>query len=162
MALALALACGCAGRVDPNVVLPERGGRGKQTSRDLSGPRDRGDIEIVLGAVTSAVAATLIVLGSFSARQASTLRGICRPDVIVEIPDSRCVDPTGFDPVVAATVSSALAFTFAVPIAVGGGFLLGKGVRMRRAYREQAAAKLSLRPWVDGSRGAGLGLSLRF
>ena len=59
-------------------------------------------------------------------------------------------------------MSSALAFTFAVPIAVGGGFLLGKGVRMRRAWqREQAASKLSLRPWAD-PRGAGLGLSLRF
>jgi hypothetical protein len=162
VALALALATGCAARTDPNVVLPERRGRGTPTSRDLSAPRDRGDIEIALGVVTSAVAATLIVLGSFSARQASTLKSICRGDVSTAIEDPRCVDPTGFDPVVAATVSSALSFTFAVPIAVGGGFLLGKGVRMRRAWqREQTAGKLSLRPWTD-PRGAGLGLALRF
>jgi len=164
VALALALATGCAGRADPNVVLPERVGRGKSSAQN-PGPSDRGDIEIVLGAVTTAVAATLLVLGSFGARQAATLRDICRgrQDFITELPDSRCVDPTGFDPVVAATVSSALAFTFAVPIAVGGGFLLRKGVRMRRAYhREQGAARLSLRPWIEGQRGAGLGLSLRF
>ena len=164
VALVLALATACAGRAEPNVVLPERVGRGTSTSRDLSQPRDRGDIEIALGAVTTAVAATLVVLGSVSAYQAATLRGICgSQDYIDELTDPRCIDPTGFDPVVAATVSSALAFTFAVPIAVGGGFLLRKGVRMRRAYqREQAATKLSFRPWLEGQRGAGLALSLRF
>jgi len=161
--LALALATACAGRAEPNVVLPERVGRGTSTSRDLSHGRDRGDIEIALGAVTTAVATTLVVLGSYGAYQASTLRGICSGDIIRDLPDPRCVDPTGFDPVVAATVSSALAFTFAVPIAVGGGFLLRKGVRMRRAYqREQAATKLSFRPWLEGQRGAGLAFSLRF
>ena len=164
LALALALASGCAGHTDPNVVLPERLSRSKASGPD-PGPPDRGDIEITLGVVTTAVAAMLVVLGSFSARQAATLRDICRgpQDYIGELPDPRCVDPTGFDPFVGATVSSALAFTFAVPIAVGGGFLLRKGVRMRQAFRnEQSAAKLSLRPWLEGQRGAGLGLSLRF
>lgn len=164
LALALALDFGCAGRADPNVVLPERPGRGKARAPD-PGPTDRGGLEIALGAVTTAVAATLVVLGSFGAREAATLRDICRgpPDFISQLPDPRCMDPTGFDPFVAATVSSALAFTFAVPIAVGGGFLLRKGVRMRRAFRrEQGAANLSLRPWLEGQRGAGLGLSLRF
>ena len=168
LALALALHSGCAGRADPNVVLPERISRSNASTPD-PGPPDRGDIEIALGVVTTAVAATLVVLGGLSARQAATLRDICRgsPAYISEMPDPRCFDSTGFDPFVAATVSSALAFTFAVPIAVGGGFLLRKGVRMRQVFRsefrsEQGAAKLSLRPWLEGQRGAGLGLSLRF
>ncbi len=161
-----ALAAGCAGRGGGNVVLPEK--RGPSTSREALKGRDRGDVEISLGAVTTAVAVTLIVLGSFSARHAAYVRQRCgSPDAISELPtpeyEATCTDPTGFDPFVAATVSSALAFAIAVPIAVGSGFLLRKGVGMRRDFfaKKRADGKLTLRPWLDG-RGAGLGVSLRF
>lgn len=166
VAISVAPQVGCARRSDGNVVLPERGGASTAAAKG----RDRGDIEIALGAVTGAVAATLIVLGSFSARRAGYLRERCGPPgIIVELPDpeyqAECVDPLGFDPAVTAKVSSALAFVIAVPIAVGSGFLLRKGVRMRRDFfkvKAQEAGRLSLQPWLDGRRGAGLGVSLRF
>ena len=155
---------GCARRSDPYVVVPERSGGPAAAAKG----RDRGDVEIGLGAVTGAVAVTLMVLGGFAARRAGYLRERCGPpSIIVEVPDPQyeadCVDPTGFDPVVAASVSSALAFVIAVPIAVGSGFLVRKGVGMRRAFfKAQAQGGLSLRPWIEGGRAAGLGLSLRF
>lgn len=172
------LIVGCARRTPPGVVLPDT--RGAGTSRDVSPPgSDRGDIEIALGVVTTAVATTLVVLGAVSAAKAAYIRGYCsaEPDVITEIPspeyESTCVDPLGFDPFRTATVSAALSFAFAVPIAAGGGVLLRKGVKMRRAFMQQRALEkrqLSLRPWfggppggpLAGARGAGLSLSLRF
>lgn len=176
--IACLIAGGCARRTPPGVVLPET--RGAKTSRDVSPTgRDRGDIEIGLGTVTTAVAVTLVVLGAVSAARASYIRGYCSDDTgpVTEIPspeyESTCMDPLGFDPFKTATVSAALSFAFAVPIAAGGGVLLRKGVKMRRAYMQQQAIeqrKLSLRPWFGGppgspfagSRGAGLSFSLRF
>ena len=161
------LIVGCARRTPPGVILPDT--RGAGTSRDVSPPgSDRGDIEIALG-----------VLGAVSAAKAAYIRGYCsaEPDVITTIPspeyESTCVDPLGFDPFRTATVSAALSFAFAVPIAAGGGVLLRKGVKMRRAFMQQRALEkrqLSLRPWfggppgspLGGARGAGLSLSLRF
>lgn len=162
---------GCAGRTPPGVILPDS--RGARTSRDVSPTgRDRGDIEIALGAVTTAVAATLVVLGAVSAAKAAYIRGYCSDDsgVITELPvperEATCTDPLGFDPFKTATVSAVLSFAFAVPIAAGGGVLLRKGVKMRRAYmqmQQNERRQLSLRPWLGGPRGgAGLSLSLRF
>ncbi len=161
------LTLGCAGRTPPGVILP--GSRG--SSPPPTG-RDRGDIELGLGVVTSAVAATLVVLGAVSAAKAAYIRSYCsaNPGVIIEIQppeyQATCVDPLGFDPFRTATVSAALSFVFAVPIAAGGGMLLRKGVKMRRAYMQlQAieARQMALRPWFGGLRGgAGLSFSLRF
>lgn len=153
-----ALAVGCARRTDPSVVLP---GRGAPTPGDVSrAGRDRGDVEIALGAVTIAVATTLVVLGSVSVARALALRSTCAAETAIEPPE--CEDPLGLSPVTGGLVSGGLALAFAVPIAAGGGVLLRKGVRMRREFmRRQGPKNLSLRPWLDG-RGAGLGLGFQF
>ncbi len=166
---ALVTALGCTPRQRPGVVLPEP--RGAATSRDLSRKgQDRGDIEIALGSVVTAVATTLVVLGSIGVQRTVALRAYCdrQPEFIAEQPDPRhqaaCSDPLGLDPVRSAGISSGLALAFAIPIAVGGGFLLRKGVRMRKDYKARQAVQrdMSLRPWLDGQRAGGLGLSLRF
>jgi hypothetical protein len=167
---ALSLACACAGARTrgPEVVVPSRG-RGAPPPRDLSrGGTDRGDIEIALGAVTTAVAATLVVLGSLGARRTAQLREYCaQPPILttIEVYRAACEDLSGVDPVTASTVSTVLSFTFAVPIAVGGAFLLRKGVRIRRDHRKATLAvpkDMSLRPWVEPGRGAGVGLGFSF
>lgn len=155
-----ALAVGCARRTDPSVVLP---GRGAPTPGDVSrAGRDRGDVEIALGAVTIAVATTLVVLGSVGLYRALALRSTCAAESAIEPPE--CVDPLGLNPVTGGLVSGSLALAFAVPIAAGGGVLLRKGVRMRREFmRRQGPKSLSLRPWIDGRHGgAGLGLGFQF
>lgn len=164
---------GCARRTPPGVVLPERGEQATPTGRD------RGDIEIALGAVTTAVATTLVVLGAVAAAKAAHIRSYCADDgtgPITEFPsperEATCTDPLGLDPFKTAAVSAGLSFAFAVPIAAGGGVLLRKGVKMRRAYMQlQKLEKhqVLLRPWFGGppgggarGGGAGLSLSLRF
>lgn len=159
---------GCSRRAPPGVILPEP--RGKETPRELSrAGQNRGDLELGLGAVVTAVSATLVVLGSFGAKKAADLRAYCGSPALptfIDDPDrtAACTDPLGFNPVRAAAISSALAFAFAIPIAVGGGFLLRNGVRLRKDFKASKAVQrdMSLRPWVDGRRGAGLGFSLRF
>lgn len=168
LALAVALApVACARRAPPGVVLPEP--RGARTPGDLSTKgRDRGDIEIGLGAVTTAVATTLVILGAVGIKRTLDLRGYCtaeRPPTFVPDPvrEASCTSPLGFDPVRGGFISSGLAFAFALPIAVGGAFLLKKGVGMRKDYKQREAVRksMSLRPWLNG-QGAGLGLALRF
>ena len=159
---------GCARRTPPGVVLPGR----VETAADRSLGRDRGDIEIALGAVTTAVAATLVVLGAVAAYKAAYVRSYCSANnwPPTELPnperEETCTDPLGMDPFATATASSALSFALAVPIAAAGGVLLRKGVKMRRAYMQQQAIEkhqLSVRPWLGGVRaGAGLSLSIRF
>lgn len=158
----LAAAVGCGGRQVPGVVLPERAGKVPPKGQD------RGDIEIALGAVTAGVAATLVGLGVHSAWRSAVLRDYCarEPDSITEIetPDpvyqSYCADIIGLDPARASAISSGLAFAFAVPVAVAGGFLLRKGVRMRKEYKRVHGA--ALRPWAPGMRGVGLTFGFAF
>lgn len=129
--------------------------------------KDRGDIEIALGGVTAAVSATLVGLGVYSAWRAATIREYCMEDPVIiefEMPDpakeSVCNDLTQRDPVRSSAVSSALSFAFAVPIAVGSGFLLRKGLRMRREYKRVQG--LSIGPWAPGWRGAGVSVGFAF
>jgi hypothetical protein len=157
----LAAAVGCGGRQVPGVVLPERATPVKPRGQD------RGDIEIVLGAVTAAVSATLVGLGIYSARRSVVLREYCAqepelgaidmPDVVYE---SLCNEIVGADPARSSAISSGLAFAFAVPVAVSSGFLLRKGVRMRREYKRVHG--VALRPWAPGGRGAGLTFGFAF
>lgn len=161
------LPLGCAGRQDPGVVLPTA--RGAKPAADRSrGEGDRGDIEIALGAVTTGVAATLVVLGSFSFYRGQQLQRYCSDVAFIDAGQaSSCTDVLGFDPVRGARISGGLALALAVPIAVGGGLLLRKGVRIRRDWQRQrrGPAGLSLRPWMTGIMGqqaAGLDLGFRF
>lgn len=157
----LAAAVGCGGRQVPGVVMPERATRARPTGQD------RGDIEIVLGAVTAAVSATLVGLGIYNARRSVVLREYCMqeptldalemPDVVY---DSLCNEIVGADPARSSAISSGLAFGFAVPVALSSGFLLRKGVRMRREYKRVHG--VALRPWSPGGRGAGLTFGFSF
>lgn len=157
----LAAAIGCGGRQVPGVVLPERAAPTKPKGND------RGDIEIALGTVTAAVAATLVGLGIYSAWRAVGLRAYCMetpstttfdmPDPVYE---SVCGDLIGGDAARASAISSGLSFVFAVPVAVGSGFLLRKGIRMRREYKRVNG--VSLQPWAPGGRGVGVTLGVSF
>src|SRR5690606_10888764 len=89
----------------------------------------RGEVELGLGAITVAVAGALVGVGSYEAWRGARLRNDCRgPDALAGADYSAfCTTPLGGDPFVAAVVSSALSFAFAVPIAAGGGLLLRRG-----------------------------------
>jgi hypothetical protein len=107
----------------------------------------------------------LVGVGSYEAWHAGWLRSYCsQPPAIDDTSrEATCVGPLGGDPAVTATVSSVLSLTFAVPIAVGGALLLRRGVKLRRAWlKEQAAGKMSVRPWSNGQHGAGLSFGLAF
>jgi hypothetical protein len=152
---------GCGGRAVPGVITPER------PTRAAPQGKDRGDIEIALGSVTTGVAATLVGLGAYAAWRSVKIREYCDapPDYIDEAPDdglydSVCSDLTGADPARAMAISSGLSFAFAVPIAVGGAFLLRKGVRMRKAWKRVQG--LSLQPWAPAGRGAGVTFGFAF
>ncbi|MBA3547958.1 MAG: hypothetical protein H0T76_15855 [Nannocystis sp.] len=165
---------GCAGRSEPGVVLPAA----RRASTPGEQPRrgqDRGDVEIALGALTTGVAATLVVLGAFSFHRAQELEDYCGETRLTTIGDP-CTDLLGFKPVRGARISGALEFALAVPIAVGGGLLLRKGIRLRRDWQKQqrGPSGLSLRPWLMGQpvqpgqprqprpQGVGLNLGFRF
>lgn len=166
--LAVAVLCaavelpGCAGRTEPGVVLPGRAVKSGERSR---GEGDRGDVEIVLGAVTAGVAATLVVLGAYSLYHGQQLQRYCNEETIVDAgQSSTCSDVLGFDPVRGARVSGGLALALAVPIAAGGGLLLRKGIRIRRDWQRQrkGPSGLSLRPWFMGQQAAGIDLGFNF
>jgi hypothetical protein len=157
----LGVLVGCGGRPTPGVVTPDK------PTRAAPQGKDRGDIEIALGSVTAAVSATLVALGVYSAVRSVQLREYCamEPQYIDEGPDplyqSVCRDLVNPNPARAAGISSGLSFVFAVPVAVGSGFLLRKGIRMRREWKRVQG--VSLRPWSPaGWRGAGLRLEFAF
>lgn len=155
---------GCAGRSEPGVVLPGARGAGAAIERSR-GAQDRGDIEIALGAVTTGVAATLVVLGAVSLARGQQLQRQCSEVTIIDGGQSSdCSDAFGFDPVRGARISGGLALALAVPIAAGGGLLLRKGVRVRKDWQRQRRAPtgLSLRPWLVGQQGGGLDLRFNF
>lgn len=161
--LILGAAVGCGGRPVPGVVTPERPTRTAPTGKD------RGDIEIALGTVTAAVSATLVGLGVYGVVRSVQLREYCNmePEYIDEfmmvdpLYASVCQDLVNPNPARAAAISGGLSIAFAVPIAVGSGFLLRKGVRMRREWKRVQG--LALRPWSPtGGRGAGLMFGFAF
>lgn len=160
--LSLLVGCARARETSPPVVMP----RGPQPAGDLSrGGTERGDVELAVGAVTTAVAGTLLGLGAYEAYRASELRRFCGDPAALGDPDyeAYCYTPLGADAGRAAIISSALAFAFAVPIAVGGGFLLRRGVATRKAWlRRRAEHKLSVGPWSQGQHGGGVVLRVNF
>lgn len=122
-------------------------------------------MEIALGAVTAGVAATLVVLGAYSLYRGQELQRYCSEASIIDAAQSSiCNDVTGFDPVRGARISGGLALALAVPIAVGGGLLLRKGIRIRRDWQRQRKGPtgLTLRPWLMGQQAAGVDLGFRF
>ncbi|MDC0721031.1 hypothetical protein [Nannocystis bainbridge] len=159
LATIVAMLCGCARGSGAAVVVPPR-----QPPPSRAPLSERGDVEIGLGAVTTAVAAALVGVGTFEAVRAARVREACRSGAMSEIDETVvCSGPLGGDPFVAAVVSSSLSFAFAVPIAVGGGFLLRRGIVARKAWKSgQPGNKMSLRPWSNGQTHVGLTFGLRF
>lgn len=154
---------GCAGsHAGAPVVVPPRQSARAQGSGT---PPGRGDLELGLGAVTTAVAGVLVAVGSYEAWRGVHVRSYCRRPESIADPEYSvyCTTPLGGDPFVAAVVSSTLSLTFAVPIAVGGALLLRRGVQLRRAWlRERRAPSMSVKTWSIGQHGAGLSFGLRF
>lgn len=147
----------------PTVVVPPRGA---EAAGDPSrGGTERGDVELGLGAVVEMVAGSLVAFGAYQAARGVGVRRYCDDPASFDDKDRplRCTGLLGGDPFVASIVSSSLAFAFSVPIAVAGGLLLRRGLLARRAWRKAQVPKtLSLEPWTNGQRGAGLSLGWRF
>ena len=161
--LACAVGCAAPRAGGPTVVVPPRGG---EAAGELSrAGKDRGDVELGLGAVVEAVAGVLVAVGGYQAARGVEVRRYCEDPASYDDKDRplRCTGLLGGDPFVAAIVSSSLAFAFSVPVAVAGGFLLRRGVLTRRAWlKTQGAKNMSVRPWTNGQNAAGLSLGLRF
>jgi hypothetical protein len=160
VALALWLA-GSDASADARSVVPAKKTRAQRRaearSRDMSqGGERRGGIEIALGSFGLALAVGLIGRGGWEVVNAQRLARRCgdQPD------DPACLGPG--NPVVGAKVAAGLSFAFAVPVAIGGGFLLAHGLRIRRDWKAWHARQraLSLVPSA-GPTGAGLALRLR-
>jgi hypothetical protein len=149
------------GKGSPPVVLPPRGA---EPASDLSRGADRGDVELALGAVTGGVAAALIGVGSYEAWRAVQVRSYCQsPDSFDDANYMAfCTTPLGGDPFVTAIVSSSLSLAFSLPVAVASGFLLRRGVLMRRAWQKARSTKLSVAPWSMGQQAGGLRLRVDF
>lgn len=155
---------GCAGSRAgaPAVVVPPRQPAKAPAS---ASPPGRGDLELGLGAVTTAAAGVLVGVGSYEAWRGVTVRDYCRRPESIADPDYTvyCTTPLGGDPFVASVVSSTLSLTLAVPVAVAGALLLRRGVKLRRTWHEgQQGASMSLKTWTIGQHGAGLSFGLRF
>lgn len=161
MIVALCVA-GCAGAQRAAVVVPPRQ---PPAAASRAATSERGDVELGLGAVTTAVAGVLVGVGTYEAWRGVQVRRYCTREGAFDDPeyDAFCTTPLGGDPFTAAVVSSSLSFAFAVPIAVAGGFLLRRGVAARRAWKAGPGVKnMSLRAWSNGQHGAGLSFGLRF
>lgn len=164
-ALTLALACAHQGPRPPVITSsnsPTRDGDAPEGDRSHGG-RERGVVEFALTGVTAALSATLITLGAVQLHRGLVIRDHCQTPAGRS--DDVCAPLTG-DPYVNATVSSALSFVLAVPVAVASGFLARRGLRIQRDYRawrekNPELARLRLAPWAS-AQGGGLGLRLRF
>lgn len=170
-ALACALAPACAHGPQPPVITSANSPTRDEdrAERDLSrGGRERGAVEFTLAGVTAALSATLITIGAVQLHRGLEIRDYCATPVGAppELPDDPACYPLTGDPYRNAAVSSGLSFFLAVPVAVASGFLVRRGLRVKRDYQEWRAAnpglaRARLSPWA-GSQGGGVALQLRF
>jgi hypothetical protein len=121
------------------------------------GGERRGGIEIALGSLALGLSVALIARGGWEVANARRLDRHCsaNPD------DLECI-ALG-DPVIGAKVAAGLSFGFAIPVAIGGGFLLAHGLRVRRDWKawHQRQHELTVLPSA-GRSGAGVSMRLRF
>lgn len=134
-----------------------RARRAEDVDRSEGGTR-QGVLELSLGSVVTGTAGLLVGRGIWEAVKVERTVEACeRGSGLLE-----CMFPNpGRHGAIAATLS----FGLAAVMGVAGGFLLARGVRIRRDYREHQAARarVSVHPWGSlREPSGGLSLRLRF
>jgi len=136
----------------PTVVTPDDAPR-VQDDDDLSRSGTRmGVLEFSLGAVTAAVATTLVIYGSVQFYRGQQLKAFCEQPASFSSPE--CSALLG-DPVLNARIAGGLSLGFAIPIAVASGFLFRRGVRINRDYRTFRRSAWRLLPYASRGQAGG-------
>lgn len=151
-----------AGGKGPIQITPEkqkgkerRQARRADVDRSEGGTR-RGVLELTLGSVVGATAGLLVGRGGWELVRARRIEEDCAMG-------SEAIECQLFDrPGRQARIAATLSFGFAGVLGLASGFLLARGIRTHRDWREWKAqnARLSVQPWA-AVRHAGGGLSLR-
>lgn len=135
-----------------------RRARRADVDRSEAGTR-RGVLELSLGSVVAASAGLLVGRGAWEVVRARRIEDDCAMG-------SAAIECELFTrPGRQARIAAGLSFGFAGVLGLASGFLLVRGIRIHRDWREWHAqnARLSLQPWASlRHRGGGLSLRLRF
>jgi hypothetical protein len=134
-----------------------RQARRADVDRSEGGTR-RGVLELTLGSIVGATSGLLVGRGVWEAIRAGRIEEECARG-------SDTIECTFVHPGRQARIAAGLSFGFAGVLGLASGFLLVRGVRIHRDWREWKAqsARLSLRPWASiRDPSGGLSLRLRF
>lgn len=145
----------------PTQIVPtKQSGKARRVARRTEVDRSEGGtrqgvLELTLGSVVAGTSGLLVGRGIWELFQSRRVTEACMSGV-----DS--IDCTFPNPGRQPKIAAGLSFGFAAVIGVAAGFLLVRGVRIRRDYREFEArqARVSVQPWASVRQPAG-GLSLR-
>ena len=135
-----------------------------------------GGLELGLGSVLLATAGALVGVGVREFMRAREHVEFCRLQAqIVELDDTEGIDPCVFDPPPLGFAAAGLSWGFSIPLFVGAGMLIERGVRVRRdarAWRARSGERSSrlgprwsLSPWWNvraRQHSGGASLSVRF
>ena len=156
------------GRNDgPTQIVPTKQS-GKERRRERRADVDRseggtrqGVLELTLGSIVAGTSVLLVGRGAWEVVQARKTEQACEDGM-----DS--IDCQFANPGRQGRIAAGLSFGFAVVIGVAASFLLIRGVRTNRDYREftrkaKPTARVSVQPWATVREPAGgLSLQLRF
>lgn len=152
----------------PTQIVPEKQS-GKERRRERRADVDRseggtrrGVLELTLGSVVAGTSGLLVGRGIWELVQARRTDVACKEG-------SNSIDCTFPNPGRQGRIAAGLSFGFSAVLGVAAGFLLTRGVRIHRDYREHRAAqagaraRLSVQPWASVRQPAGgVALRLRF
>jgi hypothetical protein len=131
--------------------------RRADVDRSEGGTR-RGVLELTLGSVVAGTSGLLIGRGAWEVVQSRRTDRAC-------LQGSQSIDCGFANPGRQGKIAAGLSFGFAGVIGLAAGFLLARGIRINRDYREftAARARVSLQPWASLRQPAGgVSLQLRF
>ncbi|MEM9453517.1 MAG: hypothetical protein AAGF11_05010 [Myxococcota bacterium] len=131
-----------------------RRARRADVDRSEAGTR-RGVLELTLGSVVGATAGLLVGRGAWEIVQARRIEEECAMG-------SLAIECSFARPGRQGRIAAGLNFGFAGVLGLASGFLLVRGIRIHRDWREWQArnARLSVQPWASTRRRSG-GMSLR-
>lgn len=131
-----------------------REARRADVDRSEGGSR-QGVLELTLGSLVAGTSGLLVGRGIWEVFQARRIDEACDQG-------SASIDCGFANPGRQGKIAAGLSFGFAAVLGVAAGFLLVRGVRINRDYREfrAAQARVSVLPWATVQQPAG-GLSLR-
>jgi len=151
-------------RKGPTQIVPtKQSGKARREARRAEDDRSeggtrRGALELTLGSVVAGTSGLLVGRGIWEIVQAR------RTDVACD-DGAESVDCNFANPGRQGRIAAGLSFGFAGVLGVAAGFLLVRGVRIHRDYREHRAAqaRVSIQPWASVRQPAGgVSLQLRF